>query len=703
MVRFWRFVVAAVLSCCATRWRPWQGIEEVAEEEDSAAVRAALTRKRPYAFREAATVLPEVAQCTQAQRCEQVLEREDALLVAPDAVLEAPWSEYSAQTLEERLFAVRRRDPVEDSASSSSSSSSFRAPFEEQLLDVVEEAVRSSEHGREVLFTVLDAAYADVLVDAKAAAERMSGAVFFVALHRGTAVEAASLSCRVALLEHEGASKKELVYLGKYYTAYLLCAARVRFFFFEMDVWFPDRGGSALDVFRAAAFGSNRTMAAWALHTDNPYQINAGLYYVRPEAEALFGALLSYSRRHPTVFDQGLLNCMLKRGTTQKHPDLTFILERDACTSIDLEDFALRDLPPEEWRLVTANAAASYSTPFVAADTLAVHILTSKPLTSAAGKKVVAKELMLWEGQRDCYYCVGRAGRKFLALDGPLATPDGTDDLDFIRRSLAQLVALATLAGRILVLPPVYHHGRRFPSWELLDTSSLQTWREGTFFSNPKLAVAPGATVARLAHSKGAIGVAPVAGLHTSTRWYRAAGPSAFRSLVGAALEDPVARAADVLLVALWPRGQLLHLEEEEEEAFTFAEEEEEEPWLRRYREDALRWCDYLHREKRKATQIAAHMDCGTQLDAAKALLRQNRHHHHHHRRRDDVVSNEDEAMDDGTLMTRRGRENASARFRRALLGRLGEEPPFHIPPNPLVFGLVPGPLPKRLHYDWID
>ena len=33
----------------------------------------------------------------------------------------------------------------------------------------------------------------------------------------------------------------------------LLCAARVRFFFFEMDVWMPPKATSLLDVFRDAA------------------------------------------------------------------------------------------------------------------------------------------------------------------------------------------------------------------------------------------------------------------------------------------------------------------------------------------------------------------------------------------------------------------------------------------------------------------
>ena len=65
--------------------------------------------------------------------------------------------------------------------------------------------------------------------------------------------------------------------MGKYYVAMLLCAARVRFFFFEMDVWLPPKGpATVLDAFRAAADSWNgglHTAAAWALQEDNPYTI----------------------------------------------------------------------------------------------------------------------------------------------------------------------------------------------------------------------------------------------------------------------------------------------------------------------------------------------------------------------------------------------------------------------------------------------
>ena len=67
------------------------------------------------------------------------------------------------------------------------------------------------------------------------------------------------------------------------------------------------------------------------------------------------------------------------------------------------------------------------------------------PLAAAAGKKLVAKELMLWEGDAD-YWRLGPGG--FIALEGVLAAPSGADDADALRERLLELVALARLTKR---------------------------------------------------------------------------------------------------------------------------------------------------------------------------------------------------------------------------------------------------------------
>ena len=71
------------------------------------------------------------------------------------------------------------------------------------------------------------------------------------------------------------------------------------------------------------------------------------------------------------------------------------------------------------------NEVVSHATPYVMRHTRAVHVLTTKPLTSSHGKKMVAKELMLWEGA-NCYFCLiggappGSNKGRYIALDAAI-------------------------------------------------------------------------------------------------------------------------------------------------------------------------------------------------------------------------------------------------------------------------------------------
>ena len=325
----------------------------------------------------------------------------------------------------------------------------------------------------EVVFTIVDQAYGDLL-EANFEMARKAGfseGLFYVSLdrhYRGGRV--LPKKGRVPR-ETTTASTKDVVYLGKYYAAMLLCKARIRFFFWEMDLWLPPRlsGPSVVDVFRAAAAtdtaGPNPG-SAWALHEDNPYTINIGLYYIAADIDGrsydLFDTLLDYLRRHPHAFDQGLVNCVLKKVIS--HQRINYIKDRDNCKvdgfdtdrgalgrplvskhklvicdncKVAMVDGALQSLilktrPGKmmgtgnyNFTLVDGVVAASYALPFLFRDTLAVHVLSSVPLSSSFGKKVVAKELMLWEDNED-YFRVRRG--RFLALDGVLASSSGADD-----------------------------------------------------------------------------------------------------------------------------------------------------------------------------------------------------------------------------------------------------------------------------------
>lgn len=687
-----------------------------------------------YVYAAAVDVVRLVAQCTKPQSCAHAVERAAPVPLPPiddrAYLSNAEWaSGIDADFFES--FVDKDRHLTASIAESQREAPPKRS-FEVEVAEAVAATIGSSVGAMEVMFTVLDESYADMLSEVKAAAERMKGALFYVSLHSGTAVAARRLGCRVALLESKSMSKKQLVYMGKYYTAMLLCSAGVRFFFFEMDVWFPSRGQrTALDVFRAAvspqATGIARVSATWALHTDNPYQINAGLYYVRPEVSSapyyMFAALLDYSRRHQHVFDQGLLNCVLKRAASNASRELTFIRDRDNCadSEIDLADpslsFVLDSTYFFNWTLVDAAAIASYSTPFVASDTLAVHILTSRPLSSSAGKKVVAKELMLWEGAADCYYCLGGSGRRFIALDGPLTSLDGKDDWYLIKHILADLVAVARLSDRALVLPSVSHYGRRFPSWEVLDTKSLlgPMWRETTFLHNPKLNVFENAKIARIALVGDAVCIQPLAGPYSaSTRavqWYRKPVLSDLEAAVAAALKHPIANQADLLLVSLAPnRGRLIHAQE------VLFRGGPRDAWVERLLRGKLTLCSYVHREKRKAAQIAAHMDCGTQISTARAkrenhaATAKGRLQSQDSNSVDFAVSYDASSNAEGvqhTLSSTMRRHNVSRAFATDLRARLatGNYPSDWLAEletsKDRAFGPVPHPLSRFLYQGW--
>ena len=260
-----------------------------------------------------------LAPCTEPQRCASVERRslrlKKALQHIQTAAKKLRWRDAPLPSIHPTFLNATRvaaRCP------------SLDAPFETQLERVVREILRRTRVN-EVAFTIVDQAYGDLL-EANFGMARKAGfsdGLFYVSLDRSTAEDACYQKKRVAFLaKPRTASTKDVVYLGKYYAALLLCKARIRFFFWEMDLWLPPRpsGPSVVDVFRAAAATDTAGLnpgSAWALHEDNPYTINIGLYYIASDTDGrsydLFDTLLDYLRRHPHAFDQGLVNCVLKK------------------------------------------------------------------------------------------------------------------------------------------------------------------------------------------------------------------------------------------------------------------------------------------------------------------------------------------------------------------------------------------------------
>ena len=638
---------------------------------------------RPSRRRTPASIIASLAQCTAPQRCDAEDDAPEVTMPrTPDTLTPRRWA-----ALYPSLGKPARRTRNTTFAHGS---------FEEDFARAVASAIGKGGR-REIMFTVVDASYGDMIEEVRIAVGRLTTALVFVALDKETAVEARHRGVDVALLDVELA-KKDRIYLAKYYAAMLLCAGGIRFLFFEMDIWFfrkEQQKTTLLDVVRAAA---TTTSAVFVLHTDNPYVINAGMYYILPDMDSegttlLFETIIDYARRHPSVFDQGLMNCILKRANAI--PKLVFIRERDNCNEhqIDLTDFAIqkflnyhKDHHGFNFNLVDAVVAASFSHPIVVQDTLAVHVLTSTPLTSANGKKIVAKELMLWEGTEN-YYDVGGA-TKYLALEGALASPLGIDDLGSLRETLTDLIVLATLLNRVLVLPPVYFMGRRFPSWELVDVTHFE-WRETSFFANPRLRVHPDAKITRISlRSSRDLVVAS-----DDVRWYQ--------DEEGAFLKDPLrylwAAAsdnvdADVLFVA--PRRLVNNSSLSWPPALGWDNKHWSSPWLAEVGPSLVDQCDYKHREKRKAQTIAPHFDCGTTLatDRAKEAARRTR-------QKEQTTTTPVVVVPGGDLpmLTSRGRHQMGHTFRRMMEPHLRDLPfPVSLDPDHDVFGVVPNWLPGK-------
>lgn len=190
-----------------------------------------------------------------------------------------------------------------------------------------------------------------------------------------------------------------------------------------------------------------------------------------------------------------------------------------------------------KWALFEIDDVLSNAIPILARDTSTIHVLTNVPLTAASGKKVVAKDLMVWEGAY-CYYCIGLPShhdskgasiqlqddeiedrlspqlsksddeheqhvidhaqtekdrralprRRYIAYDGAISASDLNYDsssewskinhVETLAATILQLIALAIHTGRILILPIVQHDGRFVRAWEMLDMISAEQFVE---------------------------------------------------------------------------------------------------------------------------------------------------------------------------------------------------------------------------------
>lgn len=342
------------------------------------------------------------------------------------------------------------------------------------------------------VFTIIDASYLDMIDDMWQMLTRvnMVERFFYVSLDEDSSEAACAAGYRVVYLApDEGRDKRAMVYKAKYHLAVQLIVNKIDFLFIEMDVWIMR------DL--VPIFVQKDTDLVVSLHQNRPWGINIGIYYVRAceTMRLLFETLSHYLETYTAAFDQDLFNCFVKNYT-----GIGFIDNRGLCgVGFDpmLTDPMVHRMQASfsngglRLGYVHPNSVVSFDSPTAFRETAAMHVLANRPMTSSHGKKVLAKELNMWEGA-NCYYCVGGERKKYISYKGVLSNmiPPNWGKNDWLFSALLHLVAMATITDRILILPHILLRDNYFSGWQLLDVNSLlkfTDWRESDFLNNPRI------------------------------------------------------------------------------------------------------------------------------------------------------------------------------------------------------------------------
>ena len=488
-----------------------------------------------------------------------------------------------------------------------------RLPLADALAAFAADATRRSERARpRVAFTVADGHYAAGLADHALDVSRAYGAstpLLVVALDDEAAAAACAAGAAVARFEaaeKDGTGarrrKKAAVYAAKYGTMASLLRAGLDVTFGEMDVFLI---GDPLAAASCAGEACSEGLADPAdadvvigAHQDNCAEFNAGWYHARSkhaDVAALFEDLDRYTAAHPKVFDQQVLNCMLKRAlaTPGHHRHECETRGGNSKSALGASnDTILRPwtTPPHRvsFSVLGGDVLAAHPQPFVLPPTVGIHVLTNTPLTDARAKTDVARELGMWPGA-DGYYAVGGGAPKYLVYaNNLLSTSDEPryHSMTWLVAALCHLVFLARVTGRVLVLPTIFDFQQFHYAADHFDLRSVEaflggerSWRESTFFSNARLDVAPDATTATLAVTRDGRAALPPRNLASVTatasdlaplataadappppaRSYDLGGKAAdkVRDVWAVAAADAALAAADVLVVDLDGAGPL--------------------------------------------------------------------------------------------------------------------------------------------------
>ena len=226
--------------------------------------------------------------------------------------------------------------------------------------------------------------------------------------------------------------------------------------------------------------------------------VNIGLYHVASNANtaAFFTGLNLYMQKNPLAFDQQVFQQCIERTydvvKSKMNPmdKLNPKLARDypvECTTKDhLSKKGQHCCPVSlsisenlKYHMIDSNVIVCADPPqMIAGKSIAAHVLTGKPLTGAIAKqvgvniarnilllitilpKVIAKELMLWEGTNN-YYDSPHA--KYIMLEANQIELQNIPERFGNAQNLAKvmmtyLMILALGTGRIPILPAVRSH-----------------------------------------------------------------------------------------------------------------------------------------------------------------------------------------------------------------------------------------------------
>jgi hypothetical protein len=293
-----------------------------------------------------------------------------------------------------------------------------------------------------VAWSVIDSSYSDMIPEFSAMMKRTEvqdeehgRTLLFVCTDR----ETVSVACAAGqhAVFYQALNETTRVAEPKFKFAAQLASLGIRGIFVEMDIWFLFSPLPLLNEARGAATPREfQVDIQFPSHQMLPQQINIGFYDVAANnrTAAFFYALYN-TLFQVSIFDQDIFNsCLFK--SDEVYEESTSSL----CYSGDLS-----------YRMFDPNVFVCKDPPLLLDRTVAAHVLTGTPLTSSFNKKVVAKELMIWEDFSGYY---SSSTTKYLALDGYITANSLDIPLSHLARGvITMLVALAASTNRTLIMP----------------------------------------------------------------------------------------------------------------------------------------------------------------------------------------------------------------------------------------------------------